>query len=84
MKRTMLMMVVLGLLMAGHARAINLIINGSFEAGDFSGWTPDPNSKGVLEMHSFSGTYLGFPVAHSGTYAVNFGVYYQHSDNLYQ
>ena len=84
MKRTMLMMVGLGLLMAGHARGNNLIVNGGFETGDFSGWTPVPNPNGVLGMHIFSGTYLGFPVAHSGTYAVNFGNYYQHPDNLYQ
>ena len=44
MKRVMLMVVGLGLLLGGQARAGNLIVNGGFETGDFSGWTllPDP------------------------------------------
>jgi hypothetical protein len=50
---------------AGQARA-DLIVNGGFETGDFTGWSLSGNT-------GFSGVASGAPFAHSGTYGAYFG-----------
>ncbi len=37
---------------SGQAQAANLIVNGSFETGDFSGWTADANSYAMYIVTS--------------------------------
>jgi hypothetical protein len=60
-----------------QAQSGNLIVNGGFEAGDFSGWTTvaAPDS-------SYFGVSPGNP--HSGTYGAFFGSYFFERDEIYQ
>src|SRR5271165_1236010 len=57
--------------LAGQASAAtNLLVNGSFEMGDFSGWTLSGNDSPYLNvLPSGSGGYS----AEDGNYYVNFG-----------
>jgi hypothetical protein len=50
--------------LAGHASAANLLVNGSFEMGDFTGWTQSGN-LGFTSVTS--GDYDGSP-AENGIY----------------
>jgi hypothetical protein len=70
MKRVMLMVVGLGLLVGGQVRAGNLIVNGGFETGDFSGWNANVEASFVVLPSGQN----GIP-SHSGNYYVNFGTY---------
>jgi hypothetical protein len=66
---------ILSAILAGHASAGNLIVNGGFETGDLTGWTMTGNyvagDDGVV-MQDGSVNPI-FP--HSGSYLVNFSNY---------
>lgn len=52
--------------MTPYAVAANLVTNGGFETGDFTGWTLSGNSEFISVVTSPS-------LVHSGTYAASFG-----------
>lgn len=64
-RRLVVAAVVLGLV-AGQARAGNLIVNGGFETGNFSGWTTTPTSSG-------SNFFVDSRAPHTGSYDAFFG-----------
>ena len=53
---------------ASRQASADLIVNGGFETGDFSGWTANVESSFVVENSG----HAGIP-SHSGNYHVNFG-----------
>lgn len=59
-----------GSLVAAPASATNLVSNGDFETGDFTGWTQGGNavSSGVEARNQFGGTYSAYfgPTKSSG------------------
>jgi hypothetical protein len=69
MKRLMLMLVGAGLFLgAGGQLRADLIVNGGFETGDFTGWTTNSAASLAVEPNG----HLGIP-SHSGNYYANFG-----------
>jgi len=76
---------VLGLLAgaAGQGRAGNLIVNGEFETGDFTGWTTTPATQGsAFYVASEAGIPsrpnqgpTPFYIPHSGTYVAVMGAF---------
>ncbi len=68
MKKSLAFLTVLAcmLFFAQLASAQNLVTNPGFETGDFTGWTQSGNL-------SFTGVNSGTGIAHSGTYAAEFG-----------
>jgi hypothetical protein len=60
-----------------HAQSGNLIVNGGFETGDFTGWT----TVAALDT-SFFGVSGDNP--HSGTFAAFFGSYSTERDDIFQ
>ena len=48
--------------MAGSAQALNIVNNGSFETGDFTGWTQTGNTgfAGVTSGGAPNGTFFAF------------------------
>jgi hypothetical protein len=66
------MVVALALVLGGvgKARATNLLVNGGFEMGDFSGWTTNAARDLLVEPTGHN----GLP-SHSGNYYANFGTF---------
>ncbi|MBL8745142.1 MAG: hypothetical protein JNK58_02170 [Phycisphaerae bacterium] len=58
------------------AQAANLVVNGGFETGNFSGWSTAPAPSGSLFSVAF--------VPHSGTYGVSFGATGGQFDSIWQ
>jgi hypothetical protein len=60
----------LAVCMAGSAQALNIVNNGSFETGDFTGWTQTGNTGfgGVTSGGAPSGTFFAFfgPIGSDG------------------
>lgn len=63
---------VLSVMLAGHASAGNLVVNGGFETGDFSGWTVVANGAAEVEPDGY--VYNGMTYySHSGNYFAALG-----------
>ncbi len=77
MKRVFISLVALALVLGGvgQAQASNLIVNGGFETGDFTGWTATANSYPMSIVTS--------PV-NSGLYAAQIAGYSNNPDDLSQ
>ena len=56
------------------AVAVNLLTNGSFETGNLTGWTVDPQGLGNIKVSVYSGPYCcQGAIPPDGTYAAAFG-----------
>jgi hypothetical protein len=60
-----------------RAQATELLTNGGFETGDFSGWIVggNPAGNGVVPDNTYLGTYFAGPnysIVHSGTYTAEY------------
>lgn len=64
-----------GALSSTNANATNLVVNGGFETGDFTGWTIDPVSYPM---------YIVTSPVYSGTYAAQIAGYSYGADTLTQ
>jgi len=72
MRRTGASLVLVGLLIGGSAQAaVNLVNNGDFESGDFTGWTLAGSATDPLQYLNFGVDDLS---PHSGTYGAFFGL----------
>ena len=65
----------------GPIRA-DLIVNGGFETGDFTGWTTIPGASGSAFGVNATSPGRGYP--HSGTYEAYFGAFSTDEDRIYQ
>jgi hypothetical protein len=63
---------IFSVMLAGHASAGNLVVNGGFETGDFTGWTVIPNGGTIVAPDGY--VYNGMTYhSHSGDYFAALG-----------